>query len=589
MKRIALIALSVFVFGGFVVSPLRAQSTYEVPDYTERIDNYFSDIQVSKDSMATITETIRYNFGAYPRHGIKRYVPIKTKDSDGKGHYYYEAKLVSVSADGKPVEVKKQRQGSYLYLRIGDPNRTITGQHEYKITYIIGPVITQGKDGAGFAWDVIGDEWEVPIKAAQANITFPDGANATSALCYSGQAGSTEKNCTVNTIGNSINFNITSELPAKSGSTVYAVVKDFAFNNYLTLNNRPTSEYYPLFGYLVGISAIILGILRRVKAIIAQNSAKKNQTIIAQYDAPDGLSPGEVGYLTDNESSMVEITATLIDLARRGHLRIEQTKPKSILKKAEYTFYRLSAKNDLVEYETKLLEAIFDGKTKIDLKNVSKTKVPSAINHAKAAFKKNLEAQKYYLKEDPAKNKSKLLLRLGLFSFVLVIVLNVLAIMAGMGGGYIVWSFITAFLGLTFGAAIAQKVRYSNRGYIEWAKVEGLKLFLSVTEKDRMKFHNAPKKTPNLFNKLLPYAIALGVEKEWAKQFEGMDLEEATSWYSSPTHHFSAYYLASSLSSDFSGAVASNFSPPPQSSSSSGGGGGGFSGGGGGGGGGGSW
>lgn len=572
----------------FSISSVHAQSAFEVPDYTERIDSYVSDIQVSKDSTATITETIKYNFGAYPRHGIKRYVPIKTKDSDGKGHYYYEVKLLSVSADGKDVEVKKQRQGSYLYLRIGDPNRTITGQHEYKITYTIGPVMEQGKDGAGFGWDVIGDGWDVPIKSAQSTIRYPDGANVTSVLCYTGQIGSTEKNCTVNASENTVNFKLDSELPAKAGATVYVVVKDFAFSNYLTLNNRPASEYYPLFGYLVGIGAIILGILRRTKASIAQNSAKKNQTIIAQYDAPDGLSPGDVGHLIDNESSMVEITATLIDLARRGHLKIEQTRPKSTFKKAEYTFYKLAGKSKLQTYEKDLLDAIFAGKSKMELKSVSKTKVPTAISKAKAAFKQNLEAKDYYLKESPAKNKSKFLVRLGLFSFALVAALNILAIVAGMGGAYIVWSFITAFLGLTLGAAIAHKVRYSDSGYKEWAKVEGLKLFLSVTEKDRMAFHNAPKKTPNLFNKLLPYAIALGVEKEWAKQFEGMDLEEATSWYGSPTHNFSAYYLASSLSSDFSSSVASNFSPPSQSSSS-GGGGGGFSGGGGGGGGGGSW
>lgn len=584
------LARSVFAFLTllFSISPVQAQSTFEVPDYSERIDSYISDIKVNQDSLATITETIKYNFGSYPRHGIKRYIPIKTKDSNNKGHYYYEAKLLNVSADGKPVEVKKQRQGSYLYLRIGDPDKTITGQHEYKITYTIGPVMEQGKDGAGFAWDVIGDEWEVPIKSAQASVTYPDGANVTSVLCYTGQSGSTEKNCSVTTDKNSINLDINSELPAKAGATIYAVVKDFTFSNYLTLNNRPRSEYYPLVGYIVGIAAIGLGALRRAKASIAHNSAKKNQTIIAQYDAPDGLSPGEVGHLIDNSSSMVEITATLIDLARRGHLRIEQTKPKTLLRKAEYTFTKLSAKSKLQDYEKDLLDAIFAGKSNMELKNVSKTTVPSAITKAKAAFKKNLETKNYYLKAESKKDKSKLLLRLGLFSFAMVTTLNVLAIIAGVNGGYIVWSFITAFLGLVFGAAIAHKVRYSTSGYQEWAKVEGLKLFLSVAEKDRIKFHNAPKKTPNLFNKLLPYAIALGVEKEWAKQFDGMDLEEATSWYRSPTHNFSAYYLASSLSSDFSSSVASNFSPPSQSSSS-GGGGGGFSGGGGGGGGGSSW
>ena len=72
----------------------------------------------------------------------------------------------------------------------------------------------------------------------------------------------------------------------------------------------------------------------------------------------------------------------------------------------------------------------------------------------------------------------------------------------------------------------------TEKGYDVWAQVEGLKLYLDVAEKDRMKFAEAPDKTPERFTKLLPYAIALGVERQWAKQFEGIDIEPATrGWY----------------------------------------------------------
>lgn len=122
----------------------------------------------------------------------------------------------------------------------------------------------------------------------------------------------------------------------------------------------------------------------------------------------------------------------------------------------------------------------------------------------------------------------------------------------------------------------------TETGAKQWAVVDGFKLYINVVEKDRLAFTDAPERTPERFSALLPYAIALGVEKKWAKQFEGIDISDTTSsWYSgNNVGAFSAAYFASSLNSGFASTLASN------STISSGGG---SSGGGGGGGGGGSW
>jgi uncharacterized membrane protein YgcG len=118
------------------------------------------------------------------------------------------------------------------------------------------------------------------------------------------------------------------------------------------------------------------------------------------------------------------------------------------------------------------------------------------------------------------------------------------------------------------------------------ALILGLKEYMNVAEKDRMKFHNAPEKNPQLFEKLLPFAIALKVDKAWAKQFEEI-YKSNPSWYSdSSGHAFNAYFLSSSLG-DFSSSLNSAVASTTTSASSggsgfSGGGGGGFGGGGGG-------
>jgi uncharacterized membrane protein len=114
----------------------------------------------------------------------------------------------------------------------------------------------------------------------------------------------------------------------------------------------------------------------------------------------------------------------------------------------------------------------------------------------------------------------------------------------------------------------------------------GFKLFLSVTEKDRLDFHNAPERSPEQFMEFLPYAIALGIENKWAAQFASIYIPEP-SWYHGGVH---GPFLASAFVSDlshFSGSVSSSFTSASRGGSGSGGGG--SSGGGFGGGGGGSW
>jgi uncharacterized membrane protein len=122
-------------------------------------------------------------------------------------------------------------------------------------------------------------------------------------------------------------------------------------------------------------------------------------------------------------------------------------------------------------------------------------------------------------------------------------------------------------------------------------EIEGFKLFLSVTEKDRLAFHNPPEQTPELFEKFLPFALALGVEHKWAEQFSSVfaklktqGVNYAPLWFYGSMTHFNASTFTSDIGNSFTGVVSSASTPPGSSSGFSGG-----SGGGGGGGGGGGW
>ena len=115
-------------------------------------------------------------------------------------------------------------------------------------------------------------------------------------------------------------------------------------------------------------------------------------------------------------------------------------------------------------------------------------------------------------------------------------------------------------------------------------KVLGFKMFLTLTATDRLKLMDAPKTSQESFESILPYAIALGVEQEWAKQFESITIQPPR-WINDSRYGagFNTALFVASLHS-FNSVMSSSITTP-----GSGGGGGGSSGGGGGGGGGGSW
>jgi uncharacterized membrane protein len=127
-------------------------------------------------------------------------------------------------------------------------------------------------------------------------------------------------------------------------------------------------------------------------------------------------------------------------------------------------------------------------------------------------------------------------------------------------------------------------------------EIEGYKLYLSVAEADRMNMLGTePVMSLELFERHLPYAMALGVEKPWTRHFEAQIPPDQLAqsgggprWYSSHGGVSSLSSMASTLSSGMAGTISSA-ATRPSSSGSGGSSGGGSSGGGGGGGGGGGW
>jgi len=569
----------------FLPFPVRAQN-----EFSEKIISFDSQITINQDNQAQITETIVYDFGLNQKRGIYRYVPIKTIAGDTNEYYFYDIEWGSVTQDGVAANVKNEGNNESGVIRIGDPDITISGIHTYIINYTLEPVVESDPLGDFLNLNLAGVDWNVPIQTITAKIALPNSALITEGVCYSGARGSTSQNCDIKTQENVATISSTN-LSAYEGVTVNILSEGGDFTAYLSPQAPPPPDLRPLIGLLIGALAFVFGIILRVRAKLDQRRRKKDQTIVPQYESPKDLTIGEIGTLHDNTADMKEITATLIDLAVRGYIKITQLNKKSLFKSAQYQFDLLKDKYSLNSDEQKLLDLIFNnGAKSANLKDVSKTKAGKVVPEVKKSFAKHLEKKGYTVKSNKLASQ-KVLNK--------IFALSILAILASAVALFIInttsdSSDVTitplAIAGIVLavlGYAISTTIHITDMGYSKWAEIEGLIMYLSVAEKERLAFHDAPEKTPELFSALLPAAVALGVDKQWANQFKDLDIAENVDWYSGPNAGFNSVILASSLSSDLNSTVASSFTPPSQSTGGSSGGG--FSGGGGGGGGGGSW
>src|SRR6478736_5738597 len=181
---LAVMALVACVAGMFVAGPAYA-------GFSERIVDYRSDVTIEPDGTIEVHETIVYDFGVVPKHGIFRFIPVRTEQS-GKDGYdrVYPLTVVSVSGSaGTPAQYSVEEDGDNQRIKIGDPDQTISGEHTYDIVYRVRGEMNAFADHDELVWNAVGTEWPVPIDKASATVHGP--ADFTQVGCNTGQFGAT--------------------------------------------------------------------------------------------------------------------------------------------------------------------------------------------------------------------------------------------------------------------------------------------------------------------------------------------------------------------------------------------------------------
>lgn len=562
-------------FLGAVVAaatPAGAQARHLV---LERFD---AAIRVQPDGTVDVTEAITVRFvGSW--NGIYRTIPVEYRTPQGF-NWTLGLELVGATDDaGTALRVERSRERHYVKYKIWVPGAQDT-RRTVNLRYRARNGLRFFQDHDELYWNVTGDEWEVPIEAAAATVELPTGATGVRATAFNGPYGSTARDASVQVEGTRVRVTLPVRLEFREGLTVVIgwdkglVAEPTRADRALGFlaSNWPLAIPIPVF-------FVMLAVWRR------RGRDPERFPVAVQYEPSDDLAPAEAGTLIDNSVDMRDITATIVDLAVRGFLRVEERQERrlmGLLGGTTYVLHRLKPPGSwgsLRPHEREVLAGLFEGDAdSVELSELENEFYTSLPKIRKGVFDQLLARGYYQSHPDTVRG-----------------IWLVFAVLAGaavaIGGSMLSDAFsltpvpfVVAGV-LTFltvgGFALVMPAR-TVAGARAMERVRGFEEFLRRVDDYRARIVAHPE----LFDRFLPYAMAFGVEKKWAKAFEGIYREPPT-WYAGPSGpHFSPNRFAGQLAG-FTTRAGSTMASSPRSSSGSGFSGGSSGGGGGGGGGGG--
>ena len=538
------------------------------------IQSFDADLAVQADGSVQVTETVEADFQGEQRHGIYRDIPLQTQDRLGIKRSIRLVFTEALDEDGRRWKARIGRIGAYERIRLGSEESVYTGRKTFKISYRVQKALQRFPDHDELYWNATGNHWAVPMRRVNAVVRLPKplASGRLQGSAFTGAYGSTARDVLITLSGDAaIQYNVNRPLGAFEGLTVVAGWP-------AGLAAMPTSAQKLLWffqdNWILTIPLLVLLLMTSLWWKLGRDPARR--TIAVEYDPPEQLTPAEVGTLVDDRVDLKDVTATIVDLARRGYLAIEELKDK------DYVLTRRRPAEqprdgELKRHETLLLRSLFS-----DVAGDGSVRLSGLENHfyqylpdLKSAVYEEL-ARKDYWWGRPDSVRA--------FWWVVAAILFGVAWFAAAAGSDSTIFFsllVSAGIVALFGRIMPRKTWVGAR---VTERVRGLEEFLRRTDEDRIKRESDPAA---LFERMLPYAMALGVANQWARAFDGI-YQVTPVWYTSYSGgSFTPGDLTRRLDSA-SGRMGTVMASAPRSSGGSGFGGG-FSGGGGGGGGGGAW
>lgn len=530
---------------------------------------------IAGDGSALVKERITLVFvGTW--HGIHRTIPVEYPGPRGTNYTLFLDVIALTDGAGQKLKYESKSSSGYRDLKIYIPDAVDTTR-TVEIDYMVRNGIRYFEDHDEFYWNVTGNDWPVPIDHAEAHVYLPQkAAGMLRAQAFTGAYGSAQRDATSDVNGANVTFETNNPLPMRGGMTIDifipkgvleepgAITRAFWFIDSNPIVFLPLVTFTVMFG------------LWWYKG----RDPDPGRSIAPMYAPPPGMSPAEAGTLIDDTIHPRDITSTIVDLAVRGFVKIEETVDTTLLifHSKDYIFHLLKPISEwqgLAPHERVMLENIFAGgqQTRLSsLKNRFYTAIPSIRQDIKAA----LRNKGMYLLDPDSANAYSIGVAIVILAPFLIAQFTGYKEVFNSIGLVIVSGLISALIWWLFAREMSAKTVQGGRTRIA---VLGFQEFMNRVDADRLK-----RMPPDTFEKYLPYAMALGVEHHWAQAFAGI-VQSPPSWYVSPNGMtgFNPVFFSSSMHNMASDMHQVFVSAPRASSSGSGfsgGDGGGFSGGG---------
>lgn len=629
---------------------------------TDRMASFAAGFALEPDGGVRVTETISYTFDTSggARRGILRAITVRQQVADQPGMFraYAISDWSASSPTGAPAQITMEDKGGIAVLRIGDPNRTVSGTQTYVLSYRLGKVANAFPDTqtAEFYYNVFKDD-QVPKSSVELKVTGPDGAGAAEVRCGRGPDGAP---CQRASAGVPALFSVTN-LAADEDLTIAVRYPLSVFRGDLSpdlrrgtvdggalMDETPAKALVfatlaggvlaPLVA-LIGMGALVAtrgrdewyagltpGLTPGVRPLpppgtpagpdawsdggsdgagtlggIPGASVTRSQpgTIAVQFTPPAGVGPGLVGTVIDESADTVDVSATVVDLAVRGYLRIEEIEGGGVFSRTDWQLTALTpdpaAVGPLRPYEQALLNGLFESGSPVLLSQL-KNHFAQTLGSVKNLMYDEV-LQRHWFRRSPDSQRGAW----RALGFLLVGAGAVLAFFYGnsshrstdlaaglslpIGSGWVLGLGIVlaGVVVLVLGGRMAAK---TAEGSAVLAQSLGFRRYLETAEANQIRWEEAQE----IFSRFLPYAIVFGVADRWAGVFQQVAANAAAAgqvilmpnWYVYHGSSFPDFDSITSAVDAFATAASGTLAATPGSSGGSGFGssGGGFSGGG---------
>ena len=346
--------------------------------YAYEIDQYNVSIQVGEDNVYHVTEELNVHYNQ-SRRGILRYITYRGaigREIEGKLlQHSYRAKITDVNVEGAPFTTYKE-DGNFV-IQIGDPNRYVTGDQSYRISYSYDP----GEDGTSILdevyYNLIPDDWDAPIAAGAFTVTLPKSFDTQKVEFTGGRYGGVDTGLVDWSVsGNTISGQLTRSLSPGEGITLRVNLPDGYF-----VGVRTDLGLVVLL-YAITLAAGAAGIFLWFKL---GRDEKLVPTI--EFYPPEGLTSADVGYIIDGYSDNEDLISLIIYWASKGYLKIEETDPGFVLYKLQ------ELPMDAKSYENILFQGLFHSRDSVSDKELEE-KFHSTLESSKTQLKDYFQSSK---------------------------------------------------------------------------------------------------------------------------------------------------------------------------------------------------